>query len=294
MTSPISTFSAESEASRSPRKPRVSARSGLRKSSHTPAACSSSDSLESRISETCDAGMLPGLAESLSSAPATRASLRPSPGSEKAREMTAGSGRQLATYSRSSGPLGSLVRMCLGTSRWGSTMCWLTWKISVTPRNRLLFQLVPLERGTDETESGLLPTLTVAGNYNRKGASATAADGLATAIKKLLPTLIATDGHKAPKQYSNGLPSLTTAVKALIPTLCARDYRHPGRSRMERTGGSQGECLPQYLNGPLNPRWCEWFMGYPIGHTELRDSGTRSSRKSRSNSSNSSPRSRAA
>jgi hypothetical protein len=83
----------------------------------------------------------------------------------------------------------------------------------------------------------LLPTLTVCGNYNAKGASASSGDGLATALKKLMPTLV------------------------------ARDYRHPGRSRLERTGGTHGECLPQVIAGPLNPDWCEWFMGWPVGWT---------------------------
>lgn len=27
--------------------------------------------------------------------------------------------------------------------------------------------------------------------------------------------------------------------------------------------------------GQLNPTWCEWFMGFPIGHTALPDSETR-------------------
>lgn len=32
--------------------------------------------------------------------------------------------------------------------------------------------------------------------------------------------------------------------------------------------------------GSLNPQWVEWLMGYPVGWTDLGDSGTRSSRKS--------------
>ena len=56
-----------------------------------------------------------------------------------------------------------------------------------------------------------LPTLTVFGNHNRKGASKTSSDGLSTALKKL-----------------------------------------------EESDGSRG---------PLNPDWCEWFMGWPINAT---------------------------
>lgn len=58
-----------------------------------------------------------------------------------------------------------------------------------------------------------LPTLTVCGNYNRKGASKTSGDGLATALR-------------------NGENENTS-------------------------------------NGPLNPNWCEWYMGFPVGWTDL-------------------------
>ena len=79
---------------------------------------------------------------------------------------------------------------------------------------------------------GILPTLTVSGNYNRKGASKTSGDGLATALRKW-------------------------------PTLCARDAKGvPGVN-------FQAATLPREVGGPLNPEWCEWFMGWPIGATGL-------------------------
>ena len=112
------------------------------------------------------------------------------------------------------------------------------WRVDTPGATDSLPRLMS-ERLTSAIGGGaLLPTLTVCGNYNRKGASPTSGDGLATAIGRVLPTLV------------------------------ARDYRHPGRSRLERTGQKCGEVLPQVLGGPLNPRWCEGFMGWPIGHTE--------------------------
>jgi hypothetical protein len=111
--------------------------------------------------------------------------------------------------------------------RWGSM------------RNGKLFQRATLMLGMSAPASGsLLPTLTVCGNYNAKGASRTSGDGLVTVLKKM-------------------------------PTLVARDYRHPGRSRLERTGSKAGDHLPNSVGGPLNPDWCEWFMGFPIGWTAL-------------------------
>jgi len=38
-------------------------------------------------------------------------------------------------------------------------------------------------------------------------------------------------------------------------------------------------------SGSLNPTWVEWLMGYPIGHTDLKDWVMPSSRKSRQKSS---------
>jgi hypothetical protein len=111
----------------------------------------------------------------------------------------------------------------------------------------------------------LLPTLTVKGNDNRPYPGKQSGYGLASALK-LLPTLTAGDTGERKKKYAQGGTPLSLAVK-LMPTLVARDYRHPGRSRMERTGGTHGECLPQVISGPLNPDWCEWFMGWPVGWT---------------------------
>ena len=85
----------------------------------------------------------------------------------------------------------------------------------------------------------LWPTPTVCGNYNRKGVSATSVDGFATAIK-------------------------------IWATPVARDYRSPGRSRLERTGSKSGDPLPQQVGGTLNPTWVEWLMGWPLGWTDLR------------------------
>ena len=53
------------------------------------------------------------------------------------------------------------IRKCLWSpSQWASTKCYLTWKPKATPQGRLLFQLAPSMRPTEETESGLLPSST--------------------------------------------------------------------------------------------------------------------------------------
>jgi hypothetical protein len=154
----------------------------------------------------------------------TPASPSASPGSEQARRMTATSGQNLRGLCESYGRLGYLQRMLLGTSAWGSTKCFLTWKASATPAGRSLFQLVPLEPTTDATGSGLLPTLT------------------------------------------------------------ARDFKSDTCSpefRAKRDALKTGKTLPWTLRGLLNPTWCEWFMGFPVGHTALEPSAMPSSPKSR-------------
>ena len=104
----------------------------------------------------------------------------------------------------------------------------------------------PLEHGTCESGYGLLPTLTVSGNYNRKVASRKAGDGLATVVARL-PTLRATDGERGGRgdllAVVNGRPN----KHCRLPTLTVTE--------------------PEQLGGTLNPDWCEWFMGWPIGWT---------------------------
>jgi len=82
----------------------------------------------------------------------------------------------------------------------------------------------------------LIPTPTVCGNYNRKGASKNSGDGLATWASKL-------------------------------PTPMARDWK--------RKGGAMRNSLdlPGTMGGSLNPEFVEEIMGYPIGWTESKPWG---------------------
>ena len=79
----------------------------------------------------------------------SHASLGVLPGSDEARRMTATSGRRCLGLSRNSGPIGCLARMLLGSSIWGSTMRYLTWKPRGTKRGLPYFQLVPSEPSTE-------------------------------------------------------------------------------------------------------------------------------------------------
>jgi hypothetical protein len=85
------------------------------------------------------------------------------------------------------------------------------------------------------------PTPTVCENYNRKGASKTSGDGLATAV-----------------------------LKCATPT--ARDWRSGKAS--QATHDRNSRPLSEQIGGLLNPTWVEWLMGWPIGWTVLEHSET--------------------
>lgn len=86
----------------------------------------------------------------------------------------------------------------------------------------------------------LWPTPTVCGNYNRKGASATSGDGLATVVR-------------------------------MWSTPTAQDAKNNGSaSQMDRNSLP----LNAQAGGALNPQWVAWLMGWPIEHTNLKPSAT--------------------
>ena len=98
------------------------------------------------------------------------------------------------------------------------------------------------------------PTPTVCGNHNRKGASATSGDGLATAVQqRTYPTATAT----AYKGWSQNHNRADTDDRL--------DYT------IEREAFQSGQTTPPMR---LNPAWTEWLMGWPIGQTDLKPLAT--------------------
>jgi hypothetical protein len=213
-------------------------------------------------------------------------------GKQKAHsKTTVTSGRLCAKLLHSRDPLGSLAKTLLASSRWHSTMCWLTWKVSATPRGRLLFRLVPSMRPTEEIASGsLLPTPSATSYGTNQGGAAgrvgKVRPSLETMARKALwPTPAATDykgsviGETLEKRRSmaRGV-RLPEQVARLMPTprVCS-GLRSSGMNRTELT-------TQQGVPGSLNPTWVEWLMGFPEGWTDLGPSATRSSRKSSTSS----------
>ena len=107
------------------------------------------------------------------------------------------------------------------------------------------------DRACNSKRETFWPTPTVCGNHNRKGASATSGDGLATVVAtRTWPTATAYKGWSPNHNRANTDDRL--------------DYT------VEREAFQPGQQTPPMR---LNPNWVEWLMGWPIGHTDLRPLG---------------------
>jgi hypothetical protein len=168
-------------------------------------------------------------------------------------------------------PVASLWRTVQHSLLEDSKSFSVTWPRSGMTANGQCWELPTLARRTSATDSGLWPTPvasdigsrnkpysqcgtplslavkwptpTVCGNYNRKGASATSGDGLATAVNRW-------------------------------PTPTARIHKGGGNSMTRKDGKSRSDMLDwavEYQTGMrLNPMWVEWLMAWPLGWTDLK------------------------
>lgn len=111
--------------------------------------------------------------------------------------------------------------------------------LTTNPQHRSQTRGVSL---TDELRA--LPTLTICGNYNRKGSSPTSGDGLVTALRR----------------------------PAMMATLTARDWRSGKAS--EATHQRNARPLSEQLGGLLHPDWCDWYQGMPAGWSRAEPAST--------------------
>jgi len=122
-----------------------------------------------------------------------------------------------------------------------------TWPRAGMIRNGVAYRLLTSERRICENESILLPTPTVCGNFNRKGASKKSGDGLITRLKNIymLPTIVASEGKGSSRDRYIG----------------SQNFRGAKMSEGLRTTSS----CPIYLN----PCFAEKVMGLPKDFTAL-------------------------
>lgn len=109
------------------------------------------------------------------------------------------------------------------------------------------------DRACNSKRETFWPTPTVCGNHNRKGASATSGDGLATVVATRTWQTATATAHKG---WSPNHNRANTDDRL--------DYT------VEREAFQPGQQTPPMR---LNPNWVEWLMGWPIGHTDLRPLG---------------------
>lgn len=180
------------------------------------------------------------------------------PGSAEARMMTVISGQKCLESSASSGPLGLLEKTLLESSIWRSTRCFLTWKTKVTKQGRLLFRLAASRPRTGGTDAPLwLGTMTASqtgGNHSlrspewRKGRTL------------------------SPSEFMMMYPTPTTGAG-----LCGGTGNYQQLKALEASGQITEEerrSMASGSGGQLNPTWVEWFMGFPLGWTDLSASET--------------------
>jgi hypothetical protein len=139
-----------------------------------------------------------------------------------------------------------------------------------------------------ESSSLRCPTPTVHGNYNRKGASETSGDGLATWARKCPTPNVPNGGRRVSsgaKIGSSGLTAYWNGKKQQVglEQWCHWAQKVPTPTAMNATGGAamckwggsgarkklKEVFTDKEINGPLNPPWVEWLMGWPEGWTDL-------------------------
>ena len=222
------------------------------------------------------------------------ANLRVSPGSEKERRMTVGSGRRLLeSWPKSNQPgpsLKTLVEFLVLSEAWYSRICYLRWKPKVMKSSRLLFQLAPSMPRTGGTGSGLL--LMTPEARNQEGYQISAGKKWPRLGKQIamLPTPRAE--KQSPQSREDFTPNLAARI-SMLPTPRGADGDKGIRTleghRKERERRGQGIDLPTAVGTKpglkLQPAFVEWMMGFPNGWTDLKLSAMRLSRKSHMKSS---------
>ena len=191
----------------------------------------------------------------------TRANHLVSPGSKEAKKMTATSGLKYSALLKQNDQIGLFAKMFMDTSAWGSTQCFLTWKLKATPANRLLFQLAVSMPHTEETDSGLWAT--------PRTTDATGG-----------PRQLDERGRRISKSSNLVFGANLADQVKMWPTPTTRDHKGGylgGRMRNGKVSMDTLDVAVQYTDnqqkngGQLNPQWVEWLMGYPSGWTDLKD-----------------------
>lgn len=173
------------------------------------------------------------------------------------------------SYSRN----GSSLKTCFRARPDGSIPSSASWKSKAMGAFLSRSRRKMSAHRTVADESSLLPTPT-ASNYGSNKGGAAGRNGRtrlslnSMATMGAFPTPSASDAKRC-------------ALRWATPTVCG-NHNRKGASL------TSGDGLATQVGGPLNPMWCEWLMGFPIGHTDLGPSAMPSSPSARKSSDGSS------
>ena len=153
--------------------------------------------------------------------------------------MTVTSGRKCSELYENSSPLGCLVKMCLESSIWHSTRCYLTWKRQATKDRRLLFRLAVSMPRTSESGSPFWPTPSTGaalcgGTGNFKTLERMETKGLITEEERR--ELSKGNGGKTNPELLEWLMGYETQFTQMIPTPSASDYKGAVKDRFYSQG----------------------------------------------------------
>lgn len=189
---------------------------------------------------------------------------------EKEQATTATSGQKCVESFKSLPRATSWQKMfvdsLVSTGGWYSSKCVLTWKLLVTKSSRVLFQLAPSARPTEEIASGLLRTP----NTNQRGTRS--AEGL-------------TKGHQLELQDQIRMLPTPQVFDATAGMLIGKEYN--GKTAHAEKLGQAINRRGRTTGLKLQPDFVGWMMGYPLGYLDLeagemprsKPTGTLSSRK---------------
>ena len=243
-----------------------------------------------------------GSEKSTSLRAAILANLSPSQVDKEVRKIKDTSGQKCLDLSTNVGPLGSLEKTLVDTLNSVSTPYLRTWRVKVTPRGRLVFQLLASVPPIKEKESGLWATPNTMDHLPQRSPEALRKQATTTRKGRTKPANlreqvdpIVMKMWRTPDNLAGGsnLPGIQKALDEghlkrpsgqpiqirlqdqvreprLCPTPTARDWKDAGPNSNYEKMRQKGR-LAGTAGGSLNPTWVEWLMGYPKGWTDLKD-----------------------
>jgi len=179
--------------------------------------------------------------------------------------LVAASGLSTVVSSPSYDRPGSWSKMSPAERLRGLTQWSKGWSSKGTCAYRSRLRQLMSERRTREQEfSSLLPTLTRHSYGTNQGGAAGRTGKVRMSLQRmardgLMPTLTRKGNLLSPSMQK-------WPAHRRLPTLTKHDEKGASPSEMNRKSPSLSAFA---TGGHLSPQWCEWFMGFPAGWTEL-------------------------